>query len=210
MPRKQARYGQPAVYNSTPPTLTDGDDSALNVNASGALITAAGGSGTTADQVQGTAPSDAPVVGNPLLSGGRASATSPTNVSTDGDAVALWTLLNGALAVYNAYAQSKDIDSAAAYIKEADYTTVTASSVVSGAPVALVGYFCSASSSGVCTLYDNASAASGSAHLLSGKTVAANELVMLAHPIKMTAGVYFALGSGTATLRIYTRPLTAV
>lgn len=40
MPRKQARYGQPAVYNATAPTLSDGDDSALNVNASAELLTA--------------------------------------------------------------------------------------------------------------------------------------------------------------------------
>ena len=39
MARKQARFGQPAVYNATPPTLTDGDDSALNVDSSGRLIT---------------------------------------------------------------------------------------------------------------------------------------------------------------------------
>lgn len=52
MPRKQARFGQPAVYNATPPTLTDGDDSALNVNASGALLTAASGSGSTAQEVK--------------------------------------------------------------------------------------------------------------------------------------------------------------
>jgi hypothetical protein len=35
MARKQARFGQPAVYNASAPTLTDGDDSALNVDASG-------------------------------------------------------------------------------------------------------------------------------------------------------------------------------
>lgn len=37
MSRKQARFGQPGVYNAIPPTLNDGDDSALNVDSSGNL-----------------------------------------------------------------------------------------------------------------------------------------------------------------------------
>ena len=47
MSRKQARFGQPAVYNATPPTLTDGDDSALNVDASGRLIAILASGSTT-------------------------------------------------------------------------------------------------------------------------------------------------------------------
>lgn len=35
MPRKQARYGQPAVYNSSPVTYLDGDDAGLQVDSSG-------------------------------------------------------------------------------------------------------------------------------------------------------------------------------
>ena len=38
MPRKQARYGQVAVYNSSLPTYTDGDDAGLQVDANGRLI----------------------------------------------------------------------------------------------------------------------------------------------------------------------------
>jgi hypothetical protein len=37
MPRRQSRNNQPAVYNSTAPTLADGDDSGLNVDSSGNL-----------------------------------------------------------------------------------------------------------------------------------------------------------------------------
>ena len=37
MPIKQAKHGQPAIYNSTAPTLTDGNASALNVDSSGNL-----------------------------------------------------------------------------------------------------------------------------------------------------------------------------
>lgn len=39
MARKQARYGQPAVYNSTLPTYSDGDDAGLQVDERGRLIT---------------------------------------------------------------------------------------------------------------------------------------------------------------------------
>lgn len=49
MSRKQAIFGQPAVYNATPPTLIDGDSSALNVDSSGYLrvnVTAGGSGGT--------------------------------------------------------------------------------------------------------------------------------------------------------------------
>lgn len=53
MPRKQARFGQPAVYNETPPTLSDGEDSALNVDASGYLRIVSAGSGSSSSQVQG-------------------------------------------------------------------------------------------------------------------------------------------------------------
>lgn len=42
MARKQARFGQPAVYNASAPTLTDGDDSALNVDINGNLLTSIG------------------------------------------------------------------------------------------------------------------------------------------------------------------------
>lgn len=49
-------------------------------------------------EVQGDAANDAPVTGNPVLVGGRASAAAPTDVSADGDAVSAWRLRNGAAA----------------------------------------------------------------------------------------------------------------
>ncbi|HET9672418.1 MAG TPA: hypothetical protein VFQ40_06170 [Actinomycetota bacterium] len=49
--------------------------------------------------VQGPAAADAAAAGNPLLAGARASTAVPTAVSTDGDAVPLWALRTGALAV---------------------------------------------------------------------------------------------------------------
>jgi hypothetical protein len=47
----------------------------------------------------GGAAHDAAVSGNPVLNAGFASAAAPGNVSADGDAVRLWALRNGALAV---------------------------------------------------------------------------------------------------------------
>lgn len=78
MARKQARFGQPAVYNATPPTLTDGEDSALSVDANQNLRVTSGGSGATADQVQGAGASGATKVGNPVLVGGVNNTTLPT------------------------------------------------------------------------------------------------------------------------------------
>ena len=49
--------------------------------------------------MQGEAAHDAATTGNPVLTGARASAAAPTDVSADGDAVRLWALRNGALAV---------------------------------------------------------------------------------------------------------------
>lgn len=50
-------------------------------------------------EVQGDAAHDAAVSGNPVLLGGYAKTTAPTDVSTDGDAVRLWADLAGRLQV---------------------------------------------------------------------------------------------------------------
>lgn len=47
--------------------------------------------------VQGLDAHDAPLTGDPVLTGARASASVPTNVSADNDAVELWALRSGAL-----------------------------------------------------------------------------------------------------------------
>lgn len=56
MVQRQTLYGQPAVYNATPPTLVDGNSSALNVDINGNLKTAgtATVSGTVAATQSGT------------------------------------------------------------------------------------------------------------------------------------------------------------
>lgn len=64
------------------------------VDAGGADITGGSADGL---EVQGPAASDAPVAGAPLLTGGRASDTLVSPVSTDGDAVALWLSKRGSV-----------------------------------------------------------------------------------------------------------------
>lgn len=58
--------------------------------------------GTNTNEVVGDVAQDAPVAGNPLLIGGRASAAAPTDMSADGDAVHIWTTLKGAVNVADA------------------------------------------------------------------------------------------------------------
>lgn len=96
MSRKQARHGQPAVYNATPPVLTDGDDSALNVDASGALIVT-GISGGSGGAVTGNVASGAADSGNPVKVGGVYNSTAPS--PTTGQRVDLQANSRGSLRV---------------------------------------------------------------------------------------------------------------
>lgn len=70
------------VYKATPPTLTDGVQEQLQLDTSGNLKTVAGGTGSSADQVQGNVASGATDAGNPVKVGGKYNATQPT--FTDG------------------------------------------------------------------------------------------------------------------------------
>jgi hypothetical protein len=67
-------------------------------NAGTFAVQAALTAGTNTNEVVGDVAHDAPAAGNPLLVGGFASAAAPTAVSTDGDMVRAWHLLNGAQA----------------------------------------------------------------------------------------------------------------
>lgn len=80
MSRKQARFGQPAVYNATPPTLIDGDDSALNVDVNGNILVSISGSGGGTTQIQGNVASLATDSGNPVKTGAVYNST-PVTVS---------------------------------------------------------------------------------------------------------------------------------
>lgn len=82
------------TYKLSPPTLADGQQSDILLNATGGLIVTSGGTGATADQVQGTAASGASDTGNPVKVGGMASASIPTTVSAF-QRVNLWLGLNG-------------------------------------------------------------------------------------------------------------------
>lgn len=82
---------------------TASNSTAVRVDGSGATqpvsgtVTANAGTGTFT--AGGVAAHDAAVSGNPVLLGGYASASAPTNVSADGDAVRLWADLAGRLQV---------------------------------------------------------------------------------------------------------------
>src|SRR5258708_1957823 len=98
MARAQTKNGQPAVYNASPPTLADGDGSALNVDASGNLLVSGivTGSdieigavelkdGTTDARVTAKVDNAAAGTPTPLSTGGKYNASAPTY--DDGDQV---------------------------------------------------------------------------------------------------------------------------
>jgi hypothetical protein len=61
---------------------------------------------TNTIEVVGDAAHDATIAGNPLSIGGVSSAAAPTDVSADGEAVRLWALRNGALAIQPTFSGS--------------------------------------------------------------------------------------------------------
>lgn len=93
---KNAINGQPARYNASALSLTDGDALALQTDSTGALITTSG-SGGSAGQVQGTAADNAPATGNPVLTGAEYNVTPPTYA--DGDVANNQADVNGNLKV---------------------------------------------------------------------------------------------------------------
>jgi hypothetical protein len=117
---------------------TDGDYEPLQVDATGRLhvnpgtvtVTQPTASSLNAE-VQGDAASDAPVSGNPVLVGGRASAAAPADVSADGDAVSGWRLRNGAAATVITAAGALVGGDAANGI-DVDVTRVTGTVAVAG------------------------------------------------------------------------------
>lgn len=83
MAKKKTQYGQPANYNITPATRSDGEGTALEVDANGNLKTVSGGTGASAGQIQGTAADNAAAVGNPVRVGAKYN--SATQTYADGD-----------------------------------------------------------------------------------------------------------------------------
>jgi hypothetical protein len=93
-------------------------------------------------EVVGDVAHDAAAAGNPLLLGAYASAAAPSDVSGDADAVRLWALRNGALAVNITAAGALIPGSAstgllvnpgsAAYVDDADWTALSSSHLLVG------------------------------------------------------------------------------
>lgn len=81
------------IYNSTPPTLVNGQTVAFQMDSAGRLLVAAP-TGSSSNQVQGNVAHDAVDSGNPVKIGGYASVSGPTSVA-DGDRVNLWLGLKG-------------------------------------------------------------------------------------------------------------------
>lgn len=73
-------------------------------NAGTFAVQAALTAGTNTNEVVGDAAHDAVAAGNPVLTGAYASAAAPTDVSADADAVRLWALRSGAMAIQETYA----------------------------------------------------------------------------------------------------------
>lgn len=121
----------------------------------------------------------------------------------------VWDSVNGLVKVSLGNALDEDVDSTTSYIKGYTAVKLSADGVVSAVSCVLGGYYVESSTTGVISLYDNASAASGNTMLASSKTVAANDVVILSTPVLMSNGVYFDLVSGSATVYVLTRKVTA-
>lgn len=92
MARIQTRHGQPAVYNASAPTLTDGDGSALAVDVNQNLKVV-GPSGSSSTTIQGPAADNAAAVGNPVRTGAKYN--SATQTYADGDVADTQADVNG-------------------------------------------------------------------------------------------------------------------
>lgn len=157
---------------------------------------------------QGTVASGSSDAGNPVKVGGRYNASPPT--LADGQRIDAQADVKGNLKVTLATSLGATIDSVTAYTKSMTYMKLNADGVVANAPVALFGYYVAASSSGVISLYDNASAATGDTILATSKAVTAGDVVVLPVPVETQNGLCFDLVSGTATVLVFTRALTGV
>lgn len=126
---KKVGYQQ-AIYNASGITLTDGDETDLFVDSSGALLVSSSGSGT--QNVQGTVADGATNSGNPVLIGGIYQSSLPTY--TDGQRANLHTNVNGRLLV-STQALSSTTDSIVAV------GNANSGATDSGAPVKVGGVY---------------------------------------------------------------------
>lgn len=103
------KYGNPGRYNSSLPTVPDGEGAALAVDENGRLITVGSGTGS-ATEVEGTSADNAAATGNPVLVGAEYNASDPTY--DDGDATTLQADENGNLEVREQYAPAYEDNTA--------------------------------------------------------------------------------------------------
>lgn len=133
----QARFGQPGIYNTTLPTLSDGLAGALQLDSSGRLILSPGGASGYAidDSAMPATPSIFPIGGEY-----RASATT----YTDGDATVIQSDVNGNIKATLATGLNKTDDSITNYPVGCNVTIVDlatdADVVVTASPAYLVGF----------------------------------------------------------------------
>lgn len=113
------KHGNPGRYNASLPTIPDGEGGALAIDANGRLITV-GGSGASANQVQGTAADNAASTGNPVLTGAEYNASAPTYA--DGDVANNQADVNGNLKVREQYAPGYEDNTANVAKVEHRYT----------------------------------------------------------------------------------------
>lgn len=151
------------IYNSTPPTLPNAGSAPLQLDANGRLLTtASGGTGTSSNQVQGTAANNATAVGNPIDVAVEYLTTAPT--LTNGQHTRLQGDVNGNAKVREQYAPLyEDNVAGVAKVEErfapAYISTATTTTVKSGS-----GFFhrliVNGGTTGTIIIYDN-TAASG-------------------------------------------------
>lgn len=147
MANKQAVNGQPAAYNATPATRSDGDPSGLEVDVSGNLKTVSQPSSYATDD---TAMPATPVV-TPVAAEYRASATT----YTDGDATVLQSDVNGNLKVTLATKLDETNDHVTNHPVGMTYVNLTASGQVLAAPGVLKGMYVNSTNAGTVKIYDN-------------------------------------------------------
>lgn len=150
----QARFGQPGVYNTTLPTLSDGLAGALQLDANGRLILSPGGASGYAidDSAMPATPSIFPV-------GGEYRASSTTY--TDGDATVLQQDVNGNLKTTLATALNRLDDAISSFEKMWTPVNLTASGQILSAPGQIKGFYVNSTSSGTVRIADNTAAGSG-------------------------------------------------
>lgn len=109
------------VYSSGGVTLADGDDADFQFNASGYLLTASGGTGTSSNTVQGTAADNAAAVGNPVMVSGKYFSAQQTYANND--TAVLETDVNGILKTVEQYAPGYEDNTNSKAVVEHRYTS---------------------------------------------------------------------------------------